>query len=335
MSDSGLPGPATARPPRAYERLGALQRARSLWQSAGMLGLYLVIFAACSLLFPNFLTRVNMVGLAQLITTVGIVSCGMLFCLASGDFDLSVGSTAAFSGVVTVMLINATGSVTMGIAGGIAAGALVGLFNGLVVAGLGINALIATLATMQIVRGLTFAAAHNTSVGSMNATFRRLFGTAELLGIPAQVWVMGGCFLVCGLLLHKTVFGRNVLAIGGNREAARLAGVATTRTKVLIFVLQGSLAALAGVVEASQAGLGDPNASIGLELRVISACVLGGVSLTGGVGTILAVIVGTLIMGTVQDAMNLNSINTNSQYIVSGGILLGAALFDRAKQRWA
>ncbi len=145
---------------------------------------------------------------------------------------------------------------------------------------------------------------------------------------------MIGAFVVCGFLLHKTTFGRNTLAIGGNSEAARLAGINTKRTKILIFTLQGALAALAGVVEASQVSLGNPNGSVGLELRVISACVLGGVSLTGGVGTILAVIVGTLIMGTVQNAMDLNGINTNYQYIVSGGILLAAVMFDQLKRRW-
>jgi L-arabinose transport system permease protein len=325
-----LPQSFTA--PRGASLLGT---ARSLWQSAGMAALYLVMFAACASFIPGFLSWNNMNGLAQLITTVGIVSCGMLFCLASGDFDLSVGSTAALAGIVTVLVIRATNSVTLGIAAGLAAGAAVGLVNGWVVAVLGINALIATLGAMQIVRGLAYVAARNTSVGNTSPLFRRMFGTASLLQIPAPVWVMIACFISFGMLFHKTTFGRNALAIGGNCEAARLAGVATIRIKVLIFTLQGLLAGLAGIVEASQTSYGDPNGAAGLELRVISACVLGGVSLAGGVGTILAVIVGTLIMGTVQNAMNLEGINTNYQYLVSGAILLAAALFDKLKQRWS
>jgi L-arabinose transport system permease protein len=301
-----------------------------------MLVLYLLLFAACSLLFPNFLSWYNMGSLAQLIITVGIVSCGMLFCLAAGDFDLSVGSVAAFAGIIAVVVINHTHSIPLAILAGVAAGAAVGLANGFIVAGLGINALIATLATMQIVRGLAYITSHNTSIGATDpdSRFHHLFGTDALLRVPNPVWLMIACFLVCGLLLHKTTFGRNTLAIGGNTEAARLAGVATVRTKILVFTLQGALAALAGIVEASQSSLGNPNASIGLELRVISACVLGGVSLTGGVGTILAVIVGTLIMGTVQNAMDLHGVDTNKQYLVSGGILLAAVLFDKLKQKW-
>lgn len=304
-----------------------------LWDSAGMLALYLLLVVACTALIPRFLSASNLGSLAQLVTSVGIVACGMLFCLASGHFDLSVGSTAAFSGIVAVMVVNATQSAALGIAAGLAAGAVIGFINGFVIAGLRINALITTLATMQIVRGLAYMLSGNTVVGSSSTGFNKLFGSYTLLAIPTPVWLMGGCFLVFGFLLHGTIFGRNTLAIGGNLEAARLAGIPVRRTSIAIFMLQGILAALAGIVEASQLNVADPKASLGLELQVISACVLGGVSMTGGVGTILAVIVGTLIMGTVQNAMNAKSINSNYQYLVSGGILLGAVLYDRLKQR--
>jgi L-arabinose transport system permease protein len=298
-----------------------------------MLVLYAALLAACAVSIPRFFSGANLGSLAQLVTSVGIVACGMLFCLASGDFDLSVGAVAAFAGIVAVTAANASGSATMGIAAGLATGAGIGLVNGFVIAGLRINALITTLATMQIVRGLAYLASQNTVVGSENAVFDKLFGSLTFLSVPSPVWLMGGCFVLFGFLLHCTTFGRNTLAIGGNLEAARLAGIAVTRTRITIFVLQGALAALAGIVEASQLHLADPKGSVGLELQVISACVLGGVSMTGGVGTILAIIVGTLIMGTAQNAMNAKSIPSNYQYLVSGGILLAAVLYDRAKQR--
>jgi L-arabinose transport system permease protein len=138
---------------------------------------------------------------------------------------------------------------------------------------------------------------------------------------------------VFGLVLHMTIFGRNTLAIGGNREAARLAGIPTARTQMLIFTLQATLAGLAGVVSAAQQQLGDPKGMVGLELRVISACVLGGVSLTGGIGSIHHVIVGVLIMCTVQNIMDLQSVPTFYQYLISGAILLAAVLLDRLKRR--
>jgi L-arabinose transport system permease protein len=256
----------------------------------------------------------------------------MLLCLAAGDFDLSVGSVLAMAGVLAVVVVNATGSVLAGIVAGILAGGLVGLVNGVVIAQLGVNALIATLATMQIVRGVCFIISGGSAIGAASTRFYTL-GNASPLGLPAPVWIMVGCFVVFGLLLHKTTFGRNTLAIGGNREAARLAGVAVTRTKIIIFTLQGIMAAFAGVIEASQMTSGQPNSGQGLELRVISACVLGGVSLTGGVGTIMAVIVGALIMGVVQNAMDLKNVPTFYQYVASGCILLAAVLLDRLKQR--
>jgi L-arabinose transport system permease protein len=144
---------------------------------------------------------------------------------------------------------------------------------------------------------------------------------------------MVACFVVFGILLNRTIFGRNTLAIGGNAEAARLAGIDVTRTKIIIFTLQGLMAGFAGVILASRMTSGQPATAQGLELQVISACVLGGVSLTGGVGTITGVIVGVLIMGTVQNAMNLLNVPPFYQYVASGSILLAAVLFDRLKRR--
>lgn len=136
-----------------------------------------------------------------------------------------------------------------------------------------------------------------------------------------------------GFLLNRTTFGRNTLAIGGNKEAARLAGIRVDRIKIIIFTLQGFMAGLAGIVLASRMTSGQPNTSVGLSLDVIAACVLGGVSLTGGVGTMMGTIVGVLIMGTVQNAMNLMNIPTFYQYVARGVILLLAVLFDQFRQR--
>ena len=147
------------------------------------------------------------------------------------------------------------------------------------------------------------------------------------------VWIMAACFLVYGVLLNRTIFGRNTLAIGGNAEAARLAGISVTRIKIIIFALQGLMAGFAGVILAARMTSGQPNTAQGLELQVISACVLGGVSLTGGVGTMTGVIVGVFIMGTVQNSMNLLNIAPFYQYVASGSILLAAVLFDRLRQR--
>jgi L-arabinose transport system permease protein len=183
---------------------------------------------------------------------------------------------------------------------------------------------------MEIVRGLAYIASGGDAVMILNPDF---FGisAASLFGFTTPVWVMFASFIVFGVVLNKTVFGRDVLAIGGNTEAARLAGLPVDRIRIIVFALQGLVAGLAGVLLASRMGLGDPKTSLGLELAVISACVLGGVSLTGGIATISGVVVGVLIMGCVQDAMGLLNVPTFYQYLVRGGILLLAVLFDRWK----
>ncbi len=305
---------------------------RGLWDNSGLLVIFALLFAALSLFVPFFFSWQNMIGLALSVSTVGIISCTMLFCLASGDFDISVEAIVAFAGVLAAVVINSTGSVLTGIAAALLASSLAGAFNGVVIAKLRINALITTLATLQIMRGLGFIVSNGTAVGIREPAFF-VFGNGSVLGIPNPVWITIVSFAVFGFLLNRTTFGRNTLAIGGNKEAARLAGIRVDRIKILIFTLQGFMAGLAGIVLASRMTSGQPNTSAGLSLDVIAACVLGGVSLTGGVGTILGTIVGVLIMGTVQNAMNLLNIPTFYQYVARGVILLLAVLFDQLRQR--
>jgi L-arabinose transport system permease protein len=233
------------------------------------------------------------------------------------------------------VVTNLTNSILLGIAAGVLSGGIIGLLNGCLIACLGVNALITTLATMQIARGLAFIVSGGNAVGVSNPDFFRLGITQTHLWnllIPSPVWVMLACFVFFGGLLNFTTFGRNTLAIGGNAEAARLAGVAVRRTKIIIFTLQGLVAGLAGVIEASRFTSGQPNSNYGLELDVISACVLGGVSLTGGIGTMLGVVVGVTLMGAVTNAMNLRNIDPFYQYEVRGGILIAAVLLDKLKQ---
>jgi L-arabinose transport system permease protein len=216
----------------------------------------------------------------------------------------------------------------------VAAGAAIGFVNGAVIAYLRINALITTLATMEIVRGLGFIVSHGQAVGVSSDTFIAL-GNLSMFGVSLPIWVTLACFIVFGVLLNQTVYGRNTLAIGGNPEASRLAGINVERTRVYIFLIQGAVTALAGVILASRITSGQPNAAEGFELNVISACVLGGVSLLGGRATISGVVIGVLIMGTVENVMNLLNIDAFYQYLVRGAILLAAVLLDQLKNRGA
>ncbi len=296
----------------------------------GLVVIFAVAFVLVSFSVPNFLTERNMLGLLQSVVTVGIVACTMMFCLAARDFDLSVGSIVAFAGMVAVMASNATGSITLGIAAAVACGALVGLVNGVVIAKFHINALITTLATMQIVRGLALIASDGRAVGINDPNFYQL-ALSRLFGVPTPIWVLLVLFIIFGFVLNRTVFGKNTLAIGGNPEASRLAGVNVDRTRIWIFTLQGVVCAVAGILLASRITSGQPNAAVGLELSVISACVLGGVSLAGGRAAIAGVIVGVMIMGIAENVMNLLNIPAFYQYIVRGVILLLAVLLDNLR----
>lgn len=307
------------------------ERIAAILDNAGMLIVFVILFTALSVFVPNFFTVINMKGLALSVSMVGMAACTMLFCLASGHFDLSVEAVVAASGVLAAVVMNATGSIFIGIISGLLGGALIGVINGIVIAKFRINALITTLATMQIVRGLGYIISGGQAVGIQNSAFYTL-GSAAFLGLPVPVWITIACFILFGFILNSTVFGRNTLAIGGNEEASRLAGINVDRTKIIIFVLQGLMAASAGIILASRMTSGQPMTSQGFALEVISACVLGGVSLTGGIGTMTGVIVGVMIMGTVQNAMNLMNIPSFYQYVARGVILLGAVLFDRLKQ---
>ena len=302
------------------------------FDKAGMLVVLAILFIGCSVFVENFFSVANMKGLALAVSMTGMVACTMLFCLAAGDFDLSIGSVVACAGVLAAVVMNRTESITLGVLAGLGAGALVGLLNGFVVARLRINALITTLATMQIVRGLGFIISDGKAVGIGQEDFFSL-GNSMFFGVPTPVWITIACFVVFGFILNRTVFGRDTLAVGGNSEASHLAGIAVDRVKIIIFTAQGMMAAFAGIVLSSRITSGQPNTSQGFELEVISACVLGGVSLTGGVGSMAFVVAGVLIMGIVQNAMNLMNVATFYQYVARGLILLAAVLFDRWKRR--
>ncbi|WP_448664092.1 L-arabinose ABC transporter permease AraH [Sphingomonas sp. CJ20] len=302
-----------------------------LIRRSGPLLVLLLLFALLSALVPDFLGLRNLNGLLLSVTLVGTIAATMMLVLAMREVDLSVGSVVALSGVMTATVISSTGSVGLGVLAGLAGGALVGLFNGAVVGWLKVNSLIVTLATMEIVRGLAFLVSGGQSVAIPVQAFYAL-GSGNLLGVSVPIWAMLASFALFGFLLNRTVFGRNVLAIGGNPEAARLSGVPVLRVRILVFTLQGLVAGLAGIILAARITSGQPNTSVGLELAVISACVLGGVSLSGGVGTIAGVIIGVLIMGAAQNALNLLNVPTFYQYVVRGGILLLAVIADRMRQ---
>ncbi len=308
------------------------QNMRALWDQAGMILVLIVLFVICSIFVDSFFTLRNMKGLALSVSLMGMIACPMLFCLALGQLDLSVGSIVACSGVAAAVVMKLTSSVLLGICGGIAIGIIAGFINGYTIAYLKLNALIATLAMMQIARGVAYIISGGKAVGIVDPAFFTL-GTSSIFNIPIPIWITITTMFAYSFLLNKTAFGRNVLAIGGNEEAARLAGVPVEKVKMFVFALTSVTTAIAGVILASRMTSGQPMTAQGLELTVISACVLGGVSLTGGIGKISYIIAGVLILGIVENAMNLIGINPFYQYVARGLILMVAVILDTYKRK--
>jgi len=298
------------------------------------------LFVLCSATVPNFATVRNMIGFSVSVSMVGMVACTMMFCLAAGDVDLSVGTLVPCAGVILAVVLKSTGNLGIAILATLGFGVAVGLVNGIAVAKLKIGALIATLATMQIIKSFGLVISGGKAVGiahdgfnDIGSAFWPVVNIGEFRGVPVPVWITLACMVLFAVVLQKTVFGRNTLAIGGNPDAAHLAGINVARTRVAIFVLQGVVASLAGLVLASRLTSGQPNSAQGFELEVIAACVLGGVSLQGGIASMVFVVSGVVIMGIVQNAMNLLQIEPFYQYMVRGVILLAAVALDKLKQK--
>ncbi len=300
-----------------------------------LLILVIVLAVVMAAVYPrNFPTASNMRAVLLNLAPVGILVCGMMLLMIAGTFDLSCGSTLALAGVWAgvVAAPNWLGfPPEMGILAGLIVGAAAGLINGLIVTKIGINALIATLGTLTIYRGLTYVTA-GTGVTPISEEFAA-YGRAidPVLGIQSLFWVMLVVVLAGGWLIARTRFFRQYYFIGGNPRAAQLSGIRVERLTLLAFIIMGCLAGLAGVLYAARLNSAVVNAGVGIELKVITATVLGGASLKGGEGTIFGGILGVLFIALVENAMIINAVGVFWQGIVVGLVLLFAVSLDRFK----
>jgi ribose transport system permease protein len=272
----------------------------------GALSLFLVITQSDA--FPTWLNiKAVLLDSAQF----GIMGVGMMILLIGGVFDLSIGSTLALSGVVTAVLIRDYGvPAPLGLVLGLAVGGTAGAANGLIVTKLRINALIATLATMGIFRSITQVIS-GTGVYAIGSSFD-VYGQTEFAGLQMPVWIMFAIVLAAWVAVSRTRFFRRFFYVGGNRVAAARAGVPVDRLILFGFVLMGVLAGLAGVLLASRLDNAVVTAGIGVELKVITAVVLGGASLSGGVGTIPGAFLGVIFISLVQNALILSEVPVSS-----------------------
>lgn len=281
-----------------------------------------------------FLTYNNFKIIFTQTVIVAIGALGMTMIIVSGGIDLSVGSTIALTSVVGALLIQLGWGPVPVLLAVVAAGGVIGLLNGGAIAGLRMTPFIITLGTLGIARGTAKWLADNQTVNYDGSPINSWMTTADPFShsLPAGVWVALVLALVTSLLLRQTVFGRHVFALGSNEATARLCGIATTRLKVLIYVLAGCFFGLAGLFQLSRLRQGDPTVAVGLELDIIAAVIIGGASLSGGVGTILGSMIGALIMAVLRNGSQQMGWPTYFQEIIIGLVIIVAVFLDRLRQ---
>ncbi len=290
----------------------------------------IVIFLAAVAMFiasPNFLTKANILATLLSLSVESIVAIGMTVLLVSGGFDLSVGSNAALCGAVTALCLVHQVPVVLATAIGLGTGAAVGALNGLIIARVGINPFITTLGMMSILRGLPLVLTRGTNVTGLPETFRAL-GQGAIAGIQFPIILSIVLVILGDVLLRKSRFFRQNYYIGGNPRAAVLSGIPVSALTVFNYALTGLLAALAGIVMTARLGAASMTAGTGLELRVISAVIIGGASLQGGEGTVLGSFLGCLLMALIVNALTLLNVDVYWNTLVIGATLLLAVMID-------
>ncbi|HEY3413034.1 MAG TPA: ABC transporter permease [Armatimonadota bacterium] len=305
----------------------------SSMDAIGLVGIYLILLVFLAIRAPFFLTAYNFLNILVAVSTIGIISVAMTMVIVSAGIDLSVGSVVALSGVA-IAHVGHGRSVWLGVFAALCVGLIVGAVNGLSVTRLRINPLIATLGTMSIARGLAFVFSGGLTQSITDDAFGWL-GRGFVYGVPFHVLVMALMFIIAAWVMRHTVFGRSVYAIGGNEQASRLAGLPVQKVQMAVFVLCGLCAALGGVFQASQLGAAAPAAANGIEMSVIAAVILGGTSLSGGKGTIWGTLLGVLIMGTLNNGLNLMQLSSYWQDVARGSVLLLAVGLDQLRLRLA
>ncbi len=280
-----------------------------------------------------FFTQANLENIMSTLAIVGITALGMTLVMVSGGIDISVGSVAALSGVITSLLWLELG-IPLGISTVLAilCGGLVGLINGLIVTYLKINPLITTLATFSIIRGLAFVLSEGQTNLLSNPAFN-FIGRGDIWGIPFSLLIMILLYVIFALILRYTSFGRNLYAIGGSLEASRLAGISVTPHLLVVYTLSGLLAAFAGIITVSQLASSAPRAATGLEFTVITAVVLGGTSLSGGKGTLTGTLIGVIILRILNNGLVLMEVSSFYQQVARGMVLILAVGVDQIRRK--
>ncbi len=299
----------------------------------GLILILLLAIIVLSIVSDTFLTFTNIMNVLRQVSINGILAVGMTLVILTGGIDLSIGSLMAVSAVVAASIVSESPSaaVVALIAGMLASGVLGGV-SGTMSSRLNVAPFVATLAMMTIARGIALIYTNGRPIVIDSAAFKFL-GQGYLGPVPFPVVVFVLVAALVGIVLYMTKFGRYIFAVGGNENAARISGIRVGRVKIGVYVINGVLSGLAGALLASRISSGQPNSGLGYELDAIAAVVIGGTSLFGGRGSLLGTIVGVLIIGVINNGLNLLDVSSYWQQIIKGVIIAGAVILDqRAKK---
>jgi len=293
----------------------------------------IILMAVITIINSNFLTANNLLNLLLQVTSNALIAFGMTFVILTGGIDLSVGSILALSSALTAGLLGSGMPVTLAILISLILGCILGMMNGLLISYGKLAPFIVTLATMTIFRGATLVYTNGNPItkGLSDTFLFQFLGQGYIVGIPFPVIIMFIVFIILYVLLHKTAFGKSVYAIGGNEKAAYISGVKLNKVKIIIYSISGMMASISGLIITSRLSSAQPTAGASYEMDAIAAVVLGGTSLSGGKGRILGTLIGALIIGVLNNGLNIIGVSAFWQQVVKGVVILIAVLIDRFK----
>ncbi len=299
----------------------------------GILVAFLAICLTLSFISPQFLTLSNWSIIFTQVSINALLAFGVTFVIITGGIDLSIGSVVAVSGVVAALLAKQDQyPLIVPIIGGLLVGLLFGLLNGFLITKSKIAPFIVTLGVMTIGRGLALIISKGRPISNLSESFN-FIGGGDILGIPFPIIILFVVFIICSIVLKKTIFGRYVYAVGGNEQASWASGISVNKVKIAVYSLCGLLAGLAGILLTSRITTGQPNAGMSFELDAIAAAVIGGSSTSGGVGSIQGTLFGVILIGVLNNGLDLLNVSSYYQQVVMGVIIIGAVLLDSWNQK--
>jgi len=306
-----------------------------IYNKYGTILILLFLVAIVSIISPNFLDLNNIMNILQQVSVNGLIALGMTFVILTAGIDLSVGSILALSGMALGMMILSGVNEVLAIIIVLVLGAVLGFVNGTFISKVKLEPFIVTLATMTMFRGITLVISDGIPAMGVttDAPILDFLSQGKIFGIPFPTILFLIVFLILMLILQNTVFGRGVYAIGGNEEVARLSSVPTNKIKTSVYVISGIMSALAGVILTSRLSSSQPTAGTGFELDAIAAVVIGGTSLAGGRGRIFGTLIGVLIIGVINNGLNVMGVSAFYQQFIKGLIILIAVILDRKSNK--